>query len=568
MLGGMFRSGPRSRHFASRIMRLQFLVIGVLIVLVTAGTLYASYDRVYSRAEDTSLTIARSVAVLPEVIEEVTRYAAIEDLDEKELSNGKLQQLANAILEQKQAYFVVITEDRGLRLSHPNPAEIGQMVSTDPVALDGIEAVSREHGTLGESVRAKVPIRGESGQIIGEVSVGVTTQSLTGALLKSFSWIVLFALLAAGLATVAGRVTVRRLKRQTLGLEPTEIAQLVRDQQAVLYGVTEGVMGIGADRRITVRNKAARQLLGLPHRTELQDVVGRHFESAGLDQRLVKAIKERDPAPVRLEANGSSLIARVNEVNRDGLDLGQVVLLHDVTTIEALGTKLDAVQDMADALRAQRHEFANRMHAVLGLIDLGKIEQAEAYLREVMESGPKIAQVPGLEAIQDAYLSAFISAKAVRAHEQGIELRVSSQSMLFGQIASAHDAQDATAVLGNLLDNAFTAALRGEGKPWVEIDLLSEATTLHLAVADSGPGITTSEDIFARDVSTGSHLGNEHGRGVGLPLIKRLAQARSGDVWIADPGSGGDGAVFAARLPAVLVEPTAPENNEIEGVKP
>ena len=297
MLGGMFRSGPRSRHFASRIMRLQFLVIGILIVLVTAGTLYASYDRVYSRAEDTSLTIARSVAVLPDVIEEVTRYAAIEDLDEKELSNGKLQQLANAILEQKQAYFVVITEDRGLRLSHPNPAEIGQMVSTDPVALDGIEAVSREHGTLGESVRAKVPIRGESGQIIGEVSVGVTTQSLTGALLQSFSWIVLFALLAAGLATVAGRVTVRRLKRQTLGLEPTEIAQLVRDQQAVLYGVTEGVMGIGADRRITVRNKAARQLLGLPHRTELQDVVGRHFESAGLDQRLVKAMLDRQPSP-------------------------------------------------------------------------------------------------------------------------------------------------------------------------------------------------------------------------------------------------------------------------------
>src|SRR5690606_21837451 len=124
-------------------------------------------------------------------------------------------------------------------------------------------------------------------------------------------------------------------------------------------------------------------------------------------------------------------------------------------------TKLDAVQDMADALRAQRHEFANRMHAVLGLINLGKIEQAEDYLREVMETGPKIAQVPGLQAIGDAYLSAFISAKAVRAYEQGIELRISPQSMLFGQIASAHDAQDATAVLGNLIDNAMTAALRG-----------------------------------------------------------------------------------------------------------
>lgn len=558
-----------TRHFASRIMRLQFLVVGFLIVLVTAGTLYASYNQVFNRAEDRSLTIARSVAVMPSVVREVERYAAQDRLDVPALRTGPLQQLAEAIVARGEAYFVVVTEDRGLRLSHPNPAEIGRKVSTEPVALSGVEDLSREHGTLGESVRAKVPIYSSSGIVIGEVSVGVTTDSLTGALAQSFSWIVLFALLAAVLAVLAGRYTVRKLKRQTLGLEPSEIAQLVRDQQAVLYGVTEGVMGIGVDHRITVRNKAARQLLGLPHRTELKDVVGRHYASAGLDAALVRAIREHAKAPLRLNANGNSLIARVTDVNRDGVDLGQVVLIHDVTTVEALGTKLDAVQDMADALRAQRHEFANRMHAVLGLINLGKIEQAEQYLQEVMETGPKIAQVPGLEAVRDAYLSAFISAKAVRAHEQGIELRVSPQSMLFGQIASAHDAQDATAVLGNLLDNAFTAALRGVGDPWVEVDLLSEGTTLHLAVADSGPGIAAGLDIFAPAVSTGSAQGEEHGAGVGLPLIRRLAQSRSGDVWVADPGGAEGGAVLAARLPAVLAETQAPAENPLpEGPRP
>lgn len=550
-------------------MRLQFLVVGFLIVLVTAGTLYASYNQVFNRAEDRSLTIARSVAVMPSVVREVERYAAQDRLDVPALRTGPLQQLAEAIVARGEAYFVVVTEDRGLRLSHPNPAEIGRKVSTEPVALSGVEELSREHGTLGESVRAKVPIYSSSGMVIGEVSVGVTTDSLTGALAQSFSWIVLFALLAAVLAVLAGRYTVRKLKRQTLGLEPSEIAQLVRDQQAVLYGVTEGVMGIGVDHRITVRNKAARQLLGLPHRTELKDVVGRHYASAGLDAALVRAIREHAKAPLRLNANGNSLIARVTDVNRDGVDLGQVVLIHDVTTVEALGTKLDAVQDMADALRAQRHEFANRMHAVLGLINLGKIEQAEQYLQEVMETGPKIAQVPGLEAVRDAYLSAFISAKAVRAHEQGIELRVSPQSMLFGQIASAHDAQDATAVLGNLLDNAFTAALRGVGEPWVEVDLLSEGTTLHLAVADSGPGIAAGLDIFAPAVSTGSAQGEEHGAGVGLPLIRRLAQSRSGDVWVADPGGAEGGAVLAARLPAVLAETQAPAENPLpEGPRP
>lgn len=569
MLGGMPPRRPGTRHFASRIMRLQFIVVGFLIALVTTGTLYANYDQVYSRAEDRSLTIARSVAVLPSVVGEVQDQADRDRLDVPQLRTGPLQQLADAIVARGEAYFVVVTEDRALRLSHPNPELIGQEVSTEPVALAGVESVSREHGTLGESVRAKVPIYSPSGMVIGEVSVGVTTESLTGALLGSFSWIALFALLAAALAVLAGRYTVRRLKRQTLGLEPSEIAQLVRDQQAVLYGVTEGVMGIGVDHRITVRNKAARQLLGLPHRTELQDVVGRHYASAGLDPALVRAIEEHDNAPLRLSANGNSLIARVTDVQRDSVQLGQVVLFHDVTTLEALGTKLDAVQDMADALRAQRHEFANRMHAVLGLINLGKTGEAAQYLQEVTETGPKIAQVSGLEAVRDAYLSAFISAKAVRAHELGIELRVSPQSMLFGQIASAHDAQDATAVLGNLLDNAFTAALRGTGEPWVEVDLLSEGTTLHLAVADSGPGVRPGLDIFAPEVSTGSAQGEAHGRGVGLPLIRRLAQARSGDVWVADHGGGDAGAVLAARLPAVLADPsTRTEDYPPEGNRP
>src|SRR5699024_10467424 len=99
---------------------------------------------------------------------------------------------------------------------------------------------------LGDSVRAKVPVRAPgTDAVVGEVSVGLATESLTRTLLVSISWIILFALLAAVLATLVGRATVRRLKRETLGLEPAEIAQLVRDQQAVLYGVTDGVMGLG-----------------------------------------------------------------------------------------------------------------------------------------------------------------------------------------------------------------------------------------------------------------------------------------------------------------------------------
>lgn len=543
------------KHFASRIMRLQFAVLGLLILVVTAATIAVRYDQVFERTEATALGIARTVAADPQVRQVAAEQAERERLDAGSLRRGPLQAQAEAVRRDTGAAFVVITEDRGLRLTHPNPRQIGQRVSTDPVALGGVEDVSREHGTLGDSVRAKVPVRAPgTDAVVGEVSVGLATESLTRTLLVSISWIILFALLAAVLATLVGRATVRRLKRETLGLEPAEIAQLVRDQQAVLYGVTDGVMGLGSDGVITVRNKAARQMLGLPHRTELADVVGRHYAAAGLNERLVTAIRQRERTPVRLEVGQTSLIARINDVVRDGVDLGQVILLRDVTVVEALGTKLDAVQDMADALRAQRHEFANRMHAVLGLLHQGRIDQARDYLREVTDSGPAIVPVQGLETVSDPYLAAFIAAKGISAHEMGIELRISPDSMLYAPVASAHDAQDVTAVLGNMLDNAFTASLGAEAPRWVEVDLLSEGSTLHLAVADSGAGITTAQDIFNPAVTTGSQLGAGHGHGVGLPLIRRLARARGGDVWVADRGGEHGGAVIAARLPSVLSE--------------
>ena len=467
-------------------MTLQFAVLGLLIVVVTIATIVVSYNRVFERAENTSLAIARTVAATGQVREEVARYSALETLDLNELRTGPLQQLADDVRGRAGADFVAILEDRGLRLAHPNPDEIGKPASTDPVALRGMEAVLRERGSLGDSVRAKVPVYAPgSGRVVGQVSVGVVTDSLTGALLASVSWILLFAALAAAVAIVAGRVTVRRLKAQTLGLEPAEMAQLLRDQDAVLYGVEDGVIGIGTDGRISVRNKAARLMLGLPHRHESADIVGQPYAEAGLPPALVGAIDAGEPGTLRLETDKSALVATVHPVLRENRDLGKVVLLRDVTTIETLGSRLDAVETMAGALRAQRHEFANRLHTISGLLHNGDIAEAQEYLGEVIESGPVREPVQNLEAINDTYLRAFLGAKGVSAHERGVVLRVGEESALYGRL---NDAQDAIAVLGNLIDNALGAAVEGPAPRWVEVDLLGEGNTLHIAVADSGRG--------------------------------------------------------------------------------
>ncbi|GAA1887619.1 sensor histidine kinase [Paeniglutamicibacter psychrophenolicus] len=546
-----------SRGFAARIMTLQFVVVGLMILAAAAGAMWVTVERVNEQAQERALAIARTLAADPEIRAQVQRYADADTLDAAALRTGYVQQAAEGVRARTGAFFVVVTEDRGIRLAHPTPSLLGQKVSTDPVALSGHESVSREHGTLGESVRAKVPVFAPGdATVVGEVSVGVGVQELAARLRTAGAWVLGLGLGALALSAASTRWLVRRLKAQTLGLEPAEMAQLLRDRDAVLYGVADGVIGIGPDGRVSVRNKAARIMLGLPHRHESSDIIGQPYTDARLPAPLVAAIAEGTGATLRLETEHAALVATVHPVAREGIDLGQVVLLRDVTTIETLGSRLDAVQTMAGALRAQRHEFANRLHTISGLLHHGDVAEARDYLGEVIASGPVREPVQNLAAIEDTYLRAFLGAKGVEAYERGVVLRVGDASALYGSLI---DAQDATAVLGNLIDNALRAAVQGPAPRWVEVDLLSEGATLHLAVADSGDGVPAGLDVFAEGVSTGALPdAPEHGQGVGLPLVRRLARTRGGEVWIADPGGPGNtenahsGAVFAARLPGVL----------------
>ncbi|MGD6979143.1 MULTISPECIES: sensor histidine kinase [Citricoccus] len=562
---------PRG-SFSGRMTALLFAAVAGTLVICLLAIGWLTTRRIHDQAQQEALGIARTVASIPEVRDLVAEQADEDALDARALAAGPLQSSLEEIRQRTGALFVIATEDRGLRLAHPNPDLIGQRVSTDPVALSGVEDTSTERGTLGESLRAKVPVWSPDGsRVTGEISVGVSVAAVAGDVRQAAASVAVVGLGGLVLAAVSSVSLQRRLRRLTLGLEPEEIAASARDQAAVLYGVQDGVIGVSPEGVITVRNKAARLLLGLPHRTDRDDVVGRRYDEAGLPPTLTGAVATAlDPATpstgLRLSVGESSMIASVVPVRRGDVDLGAVVMLRDTTAVEALGSRLDAVETMASALRAQRHEFANRLHALSGLLSAGHLEETREFLQQVIDSGPVRDPVPGIEAVQDTFLRAFLGAKGVQAHELGVEIRVGDETSFWQTVV---DPQDATAVLGNLLDNAVRAALERQapggdpaagqaveasGRPWVEVDLLGDGDTLHLAVADSGSGVPAGLDIFTAGTTTreaGEH--EAHGHGMGLSLARRLARQRGGDVWLAEPGTtDGAGALFCARLPGVL----------------
>jgi two-component system CitB family sensor kinase len=161
--------------------------------------------------------------------------------------------------------FAVITDDRGIRLTHPDRSKIGHKVSTSPdEALAGRENVSHESGTLGETVRAKVPIySSEDGKtVVGEVSVGIFASVLDADVRRELVLLGTVAVLALALGGVVSVMLGRRLRRETLGVGPEELAEMARDQGAVLHGLDDGVLGFDTNGTLTLSNSNAKELLG------------------------------------------------------------------------------------------------------------------------------------------------------------------------------------------------------------------------------------------------------------------------------------------------------------------
>lgn len=542
-------------RFTTRLVVTQLAVV-VAVLAVCVGVFAAiAVAQVRAGAESTALNIARTVAAAPEVRADVARWSADPGTPAASaLVDGALQRTAADVAARTDALFVVITDDHGIRLAHPNAERLGEVVSTPFAAvLAGEEVVDWEVGTLGRSARAKVPIVPPAGGApVGEVSVGFEEGSVFDDLPLVLGGIGISAAAALALGAAAGAVLRRHWERLTLGLQPEELVALVQHQSAVVDGIGDGVVALDDQGVVRVASDAARRLLSL------DNPVGRPLRGLGLPAPLVEAIEAGLPAGETVV--GDRIVALdVQPVRRGGRTLGDVIVVRDRTDVTELSQQLDSVNTATGALRVQRHEFANRLHAAAGLIDAGRVDDARAFLDDLQVRGPVAPTVIGLDRVDDLFLQALIGAKADEAARSGVAISVGDDTLLLGTVSAV---EDCAAVLGNLIDNAVTAASRATGVRGVELTLLGDGDALVVTVADSGHGVPGAVDPFAprgADTSPASDDDRVHGRGIGLPLSRELARRRGGDLWLVDRGDGRPplgGAVFAARLPQSL-RPTA-----------
>ena len=551
----------------------QLALVIVILTLVTGVFAWMGARTVTEVTETKALSTARTLAIDPDVRAAATQASAEHAAEPDEQLVTSMLKITDDLRDRSGITFAVITDDRGIRLTHPDRSKIGHKVSTSPdEALAGRENVSHDSGTLGETVRAKVPIySSEDGQtVVGEVSVGIFASVLDADVRRELILLGTVAVLALALGGVVSVMLGRRLRRETLGVGPEELAEMARDQGAVLHGLDDGVLGFDTNGKLTLSNSNAKELLRTASARESDDLVDVPDE--------VTALMAEAPADGalrrRITLGDRILLATAVRVQRDGVSVGGVVTLRDETQMLTMARQLESVTAMARALRTQRHEFANRLHTVLGLVDTGATDEAHTYLSSLLGTGPITTPVEDIDLISDPYLRAVLEAKGTTAAEAGVSLAVTPDSLAVGAV---RDPEAVTLILGNLIDNAVRAAVAGqryaEDGGRVEVHVLSSGTELHAVVTDTGDGIddevagkifdegfSTSTAASAPDfgigLTTGTGTGDGHGLGIGLALSRRVAEKGGGAVWLIDghdPDLGG--ASFGMRLPDALEEP-------------
>ena len=533
--------GLRRRTLAGQLLFLQLAIITVVLVGVGAVSL-AQSEATFNRVEGRRVSaLAEQVAANPLVrdnlmVPEQRTGLATLALQTVVQSRVTAVTIADAD-EQVRVSTDPSREDQPLPLGDP---DVGAGASwSGPLTLDGDRQLVSQVPVLSIAP-------GHVGDHLGTVMIAEDFPSVWERLRGASSYLLTYLGIALALGVAGSWLLARRIKRQTLGLEPHEITGLAEHREALLYGIAEGVVALDPHERVTLVNDVARRLLDLPEHAAGMSLRDLRVEGRLLDVLTGTGSTEADDGAPRDDVvirRGRVLVMNRMRVERDGRHLGTVTTLRDRTALANLEREIGSFRSTTQLLRAQTHEFANQLHTISGLIQLGDYDEVVRYVDAVTERRQSLDLLVNGR-VRDPAVAALLMAKASIASERRVELRVSDDTSL--DRLEPEDSVDVATVVGNLVDNAIDAVTGTTAGQWVSVAIRQDTASVEVSVSDSGPGVPpeVAQEVFAHGFTTKAATAGE--RGIGLALTRLVCQSRGGEVRLASTPEGG--ASFVAEL--------------------
>lgn len=319
------------------------------------------------------------------------------------------------------------------------------------------------------------------------------------------------------------------VKKLMFGMEPLEIATLLKERDTILHSVKEGIIAIDQECKITVANQAARSLF-----PPEEEFVGRDIRDLIPDSQL-PAVMETQQAKEdqHLFINDSVVLTNRVPLVIEGSVVGAIATFRPLTEVSRIAEELTGVKKLVNALRARTHEFLNKLHVISGLIQLEAYNEAHNYIMEVTSRERNFVSFI-IDHIHPLAVAGLLMGKASEAEEKHINLAIDSQSSLYA-LPENFDEHAVVVVLGNLIENAFDAVIQKSADREVHILIKQEPSQIILVVSDLGPGIPS--DLQAKIFEPGFTT-KENGMGYGLSNLQSRIQVAGGHIEITSSQRG------------------------------
>ncbi|MCQ2496697.1 MAG: ATP-binding protein [Lachnospiraceae bacterium] len=422
---------------------------------------------------------------------------------------------------------ISLVDIRNIRHYHTNK----DLINT---VYDGSVPVFSEHGyssyvenstgPSGAQRRAYAPVYDNDGNYCGFVIAVMLDKSFNRIIINTifvhlvcFICVVLFAVVLSVILT-------KRIKNRLHGFEPDTFNAMFSIRDNILESLEEGIVASDKKENIIYMNKAAKVMLS-----------GQKDPASGLAlKNTIEMGEKTQHLPLSFIKNADIIADNIPVIDNGNIE-GALCILRDQTEMTRIAEDLSGVKFLVESMRANNHDFTNKLHVILGLIQMNRNQEACEYITKLSSVQQSFIHRI-MKNIEEPTVSALLIGKYSRAAELDVEFILEKDSCLRRNDISLTSG-DLVTIIGNLIENALDSLnLKNSSPKQLTVGIYTKPDAMIINVDDTGSGIETENmnKIFSNGFST-----KGENRGTGLFIVNELVKKYNGTITVeSEPGVG------------------------------
>ena len=500
------------------------LIVTLALFLGVSGTLINIHFEVEKRDQNLQ-NIAEAVASSPLIDDKI---ANPDDKKTTELLNEYLDSLKISLDNIDVISFV---SRENIRLYHSNHELIGTEYDG---AIPEFEKVSKEYytsnetGPSGSQRRAYAAVYDKNGNYTGFVMTILLLENIKAETLQILFIFALITIAAILIELIISAELSSSIKKSLHGYEPNVFSAMFQVRDNILESLNEGVLAVDKNGVVQFSNRSAAKMLGKKKAKELINTPFTDCCNDGFIKNVISTGEKEFNIQEQSIDNSNVLIDCIPIKEKDDI-IGAVAILHNREEYTKLMEDLAGTRYLVDSMRANNHDFTNKLHVIMGLIQMEMYDDAVSYIENISivqrETISKIMSV-----VDEPSIAALLIGKSARASELNIKFILNDESH-YSKTDLLLPSELMVTVIGNLIDNAFEAIniKNIQRQKELRFGIYSRENALLITVEDTGIGISKDnlEHIYDNGFST-----KGEGRGTGLYQVKEMVEAIGGKITV------------------------------------